>query len=87
MKANVKFVITYPWHNLSWSLSIIKKDLLFCGSLSNLTQMGTPYTIDATQIAKTLGSMSIRYRSDANVSDRYLIDVDPRVFAIWTVNL
>ena len=27
--------------------------------------------------------MSIRYRSDAKVSDRYLIDVDPRVFAIW----
>ena len=29
----------------------------------------------ASQIPKTLG--------DANVSDRYLIDVDPRVFAIW----
>ena len=31
-----------------------------------------------TQIAK----MSIRYRSDAKVSARYLIDVDTRVFAI-----
>ena len=29
------------------------------------------------QIAKTLGSTLIRYRSDAKVSDRYLIDVDP----------
>ena len=27
-------------------------------------------------------STSIRYRSDAKVSDRYIIDVDPKVFAI-----
>ena len=37
----------------------------------------------SSQIAKTLGSMSIRYRSGTKVPDRYLIDVDPRVFAIW----
>ena len=36
-----------------------------------------------TQIAKTLKSTSIRYRSDGKVSDRCLIDVDPMVFAIW----
>ena len=36
-----------------------------------------------TKIAKTLGSTSIRHRSDTKVSDRCLIDVDPRVFAIW----
>ena len=30
-----------------------------------------------------LGSTSIRYRSDTFVSDRYLIDVDLRIFAIW----
>ena len=36
-----------------------------------------------TQIVKTLGSMLIRYRSDAKVSDQYLIDVALRVFAIW----
>ena len=29
-----------------------------------------------TQITKVLGSMSIKYRSDAKVSDRYQIDVD-----------
>ena len=28
-------------------------------------------------------SPSVEYRSDAKVSDRYLIDVDPWVFAIW----
>ena len=27
--------------------------------------------------------MSIRYQSDTFMLDRYLIDVDPRVFAIW----
>ena len=35
-----------------------------------------------SQMAKALESMSISYRSDAKVSDRYLIGVDPRVFAI-----
>ena len=35
------------------------------------------------QIAKTLGFTLIRYRSDAFVSDRYLIDINPKAFAIW----
>ena len=35
-----------------------------------------------TQIARTLGSTSIRYRSDTFASDRYLIDADPKVFAV-----
>ena len=37
----------------------------------------------ATQITKTLGSTSIRYRSDAKVSDRCLIDVDPMISYVW----
>ena len=36
-----------------------------------------------TQITKTLRSTSIRHRSNAKASDRYLIDIDARVFAIW----
>ena len=36
-----------------------------------------------SQIANTMGSTSIRYRSDAKVSDQYLMYVDPWVFAIW----
>ena len=39
-----------------------------------------------SQIARAIGSMSIRYRYDAKVSDRYLIDVDPMVFAIGDVD-
>ena len=35
------------------------------------------------QIAKSFGSTSIRHWPDTSTSDRYLIDVDPRVFAIW----
>ena len=31
----------------------------------------------------TFGSTSIKHQSDAKVSDRCLIDVDPMVFAIW----
>ena len=34
------------------------------------------------QIATTLGSTSIRYRSDTFASDRYLIDIDQWAFAI-----
>ena len=37
----------------------------------------------ASQIAKTLGSTSIKHRPDTFASDRYLIDVDPTVVAIW----
>ena len=40
-----------------------------------------------TQIAKTIGTMSIRHRSDTTVSDRCVIDVDPMVFAIWAVDM
>ena len=36
----------------------------------------------ASQIAKAPGSKSIRYQFDAKVSDGYVVDVDPRVFAI-----
>ena len=36
----------------------------------------------SSQIAKTIGSMSIIYRSDAKVPDRDLLNVDTRVFAI-----
>ena len=36
-----------------------------------------------SEIANTLGSTSITYRSDAKVLDICLIDVDPSVFAIW----
>ena len=35
------------------------------------------------QIAKALGSKSIRHPSDTFTSDRCLINVDPKVFAIW----
>ena len=35
------------------------------------------------QIKKTLGSTSNKYRSDFFAPGRYLIDIDPRVFAIW----
>ena len=35
------------------------------------------------QIAKALGSTSIRHRSNAKASNRCLINVDPSVFAVW----
>ena len=38
-----------------------------------------PPSHPVAQIAKTLGSMSIRYRSATFVLDRYLMDIDPRV--------
>ena len=36
----------------------------------------------STQIAKTVGSTSIRYRSDTFASDRYLIDID--LHGVWS---
>ena len=38
--------------------------------------------VTATQITKTLGSISIRYWSHAKMSDRCVMDIDPKVFAI-----
>ena len=37
--------------------------------------------------AKTLGSKPIRYRFDSNASDRYLIDLDTRVYIIWDMTI
>ena len=44
-----------------------------------------PTATTPSQIPKTLGPMLIRHRSDAFVSDRCLIDVDPRGFVIWVM--
>ena len=41
------------------------------------------HIIAISLIAKYIGSTSIRYRPEVKVSDRYLIDVDRRLFAIW----
>ena len=40
-----------------------------------------------SHIKKIIESISIRHRSDAKVSDRCLIDVDPMVFFIWARSL
>ena len=39
----------------------------------------------STQIAKTVGSTSIRYRSDTFASDRYLIDID--LHGVWSYEI
>ena len=41
----------------------------------------------STHRTKSVGLMSIRYRSDAFVSDLYLININPRVFAIWVPSM
>ena len=41
--------------------------------------------IISTHLSSSKDLMSMRYLSDTFMSDRYLIDVDPRVFAIWVV--
>ena len=53
-----------------------------CVTRSPLQKHG-PTNRKETQTAKFIGSTSIRYRSDTFASGRYLIDVDPKVFAIW----
>ena len=45
--------------------------------------MYTIHVVTSSEIAKTVGSTCIRRRSDAKVSDRCLIHVDPNVFANW----
>ena len=52
------------------------------GTSHNLTHR-LQFIAVSTKIAKTLGSTSIGCRSDILVSDRYIIDIDPRAFAVW----
>ena len=42
-------------------------------------------TITFSPNSKTIGSTSIRYRSDTCASDRYLIDIHPTLFDIWEI--
>ena len=59
------------------------KVILFSKGLPDICTTMPWYIKELSQIAKTLRSTLIRYRSDTFVSDRYLIDIDPRVCAIW----
>ena len=79
------WLLTYPCPNLlclfvpqKGNTCLADLSLEICNSSVNHTAHFL-----ATQIAKTLGSTSIRHRSDTSVSDQCLINVDPRVFAIW----
>ena len=50
---------------------IVGSDVIFC------------QLYECAQIARTLVSISIRYRPDTKMSDQSLTDVDPMVLAIW----
>ena len=52
-------------------------------ALSYHQLMGNIFSRNESPIAKTIGSISIRHRSDAKVSEPCLIDVDPMVFVIY----
>ena len=89
----------FEWRHGSFNASQINRNLicLFSRSLNltltvwiivlvsrinwcSFTRKGISYLY---QVAKAHGSTSISHRSDAEVPDRYLNDVDPMVFAIW----
>ena len=60
------------------------QDIFVFGSIRIVVcSVKAPYTL----ISKDFWSISIWHRSDTKVSDRCLIDVDSRVFAIWNSTL
>ena len=66
-------------HRKTWLDLCVEKQykceyICFLKSIQNVNDSQTP---------RTLGSISTRYRPDAKVWDRYLINVDSRVFAFW----
>ena len=71
-------LVKWAWN---WILRICT--LVYMFLLWHVLQITYTHTVTHTQIAKTLGSISIRYKSDTKVLDRYLIDIDPWVSAIW----
>ena len=78
----------------SWLAAVEVVKMIISGAASddNFVQMATfpfqcmrgddPLVVSHPQIAKTFGSTSIKLRSDAEVSDRCVIDVDPRAFGL-----
>ena len=52
---------------------------------ANCKSSVTVHFVFDSQIAKSIGSTLIWYRSDLKVSDRCLIDVYPMVFAAWVM--
>ena len=85
---------TSMWFNIH---TMRRKGSPGCSLVDYLEVSGCTYMVVAvatsctvsnyTLIAKTLGSTSIKHLSDTFASDRYLIDVDPRVYAIWDTAL
>ena len=66
--------------NQLWSKEVLRTATLWCIHNCPLCLLSM---ITLSQVAKTFGSPSIRNRSDAKVSDRCLIDVDPMASTIW----
>ena len=72
-----------PHGLLQWNTFVLNDLLLHNSAVNSPWYSHTKSKL--FEITKALGSMSIRYRSDTKVSDRYLIDVDLRVFTIWVM--
>ena len=67
---------------ISWQEATATKDATFIQTAITELEI-TPHTIlkKSSTIANTTGLPSIIYLSDTEVSDRYLIHVNPMVFA------
>ena len=89
---------TYKWHPwlalIGWNVSCEFNKILsiFCiyhyppFPLFSYWNNGM-HCMSHSQITKNLTSILIRHRFDTYMSDRSLIDVDPRVFTIWAIFL
>ena len=81
MKMRLK-IYSAKWRSFCFGISALTLTIKSSGAFSNFCRVPCV----ATQIAKTLKSTSIRHRSDTYASDRCLIGIDPRVFAIWELH-
>ena len=88
--ASIMNVITYPVRPLIvWlhkKVNIEKFGWIYASTNNkdaNICFLKSIQYVNDSQTPRTLGSMSTRYRPDTKVWDRYLINVDSRVFAFW----
>ena len=76
--------VASSFENGSW-LSALTPNIGTCGQWWCCVKLPSSIKLKSRvlQVAKSLGSMSNVHRSDTEVSNRCIIDVDPKIFVIW----
>ena len=85
-RSDVEVIRVHHWYGIGLFCWDVGQTVTLETDLGRDT-IGASAELSTNQIAKTLGSTSIRHRSDTKVSARCLIDVDPMVLSRSIIRL